>query len=182
MAQALIFLAPGYEEVEMLSVVDILRRCNVSIDIVSTTNALEVTSSHNVTIKADKLFEEADFEEAQMIILPGGIPGTPNLLAFSPLMDEIKRFAEQGKRLSAVCAAPTIFASLGLLNERKATCYPDHAVNLTGAKYVEEAVVTDGIFITSRGMGTSIAFAAAIAKCFTDDETVDNVLKAIIYK
>lgn len=182
MAQALIFLAPGYEEVEMLSVVDILRRCKISIDIISTTDTLEVTGSHNITVKADMLFDEADFDEAQMIILPGGIPGTPNLLAFTPLTDKIRQFAEQGKWLSAVCAAPTIFSALGLLNRKEATCHPDHIPNLTGANYVEEAVVTDGIFITSRGMGTSIEFAAAIAKRFTGEETVEKVLKAIIYK
>lgn len=182
MAQALIFLAPGYEELEMMSVADILRRCSISLDIVSITDSLEVAGAHDITIKADKLFSEADFETAQMIILPGGIPGTPNLLAYTPLTDKIREFAAQGKWLSAVCAAPTVFASLGLLNGIKATCYPSHIPNLTGAEYVEENVVTDGIFITSRGAGTSIAFAAAIAERFTDKDSVNQVLQSIIYQ
>ena len=102
MTDALIFLAPGYEEVEMLTVVDMVRRAGLVIDMVSITDTLEVTSSHNVTIKADKLFKEADFDSAKMIILPGGIPGTPNLLAYKPLTDKILEFKENGKLLSAV--------------------------------------------------------------------------------
>ena len=112
MTDALIFLAPGYEEVEMLTVVDMVRRAGLTIDMVSITDSLEVTSSHNVTIKADKLFKDADFDSAKMIILPGGIPGTPNLLAFKPLTDKILEFKENGKLLSAVCAAPTVYGEL----------------------------------------------------------------------
>ena len=111
MAQALIFLAPGYEEVEMLTVVDMLRRAQITIDMVSVTDSLEVTSSHNVTIKADKLFDQADFEEAQMLILPGGVPGTPNLRAHEPLCKKLTEFSRTGKKLAAVCAAPTVLAS-----------------------------------------------------------------------
>ena len=120
MTDALIFLAPGYEEVEMLTVVDMVRRAGLVIDMVSITDTLEVTSSHNVTIKADKLFKEADFDSAKMIILPGGIPGTPNLLAYKPLTDKILEFKENGKLLSAVCAAPTVYGQLGILKDHKA--------------------------------------------------------------
>ena len=182
MAQALIFLAPGYEEVEMLTVVDLLRRSHISIDMVSITDSLEVTSSHNVTIRADKLFREADFEEADMIILPGGIPGTPNLLACQPLTDKIREFADHKKWLSAVCAAPTIFDELGLFQGRKATCYPTFAEKLADAVYVKQPVVVDDIFITSRGAGTTIEFAAAIIERFAGKDAADEVLKAIIYQ
>ena len=182
MAQALIFLAPGYEEVEMLTVVDLLRRSHISIDMVSITDSLEVTSSHNVTIKADKLFQDADFDEADMIILPGGIPGTPNLLACQPLTDKIKEFASQKKWLSAVCAAPTIYDELKLFEGRKATCYPTFAEKLTDAVYVKQPVVVDDIFITSRGAGTTIEFAAAIIERFAGKDTAKEVLEAIIYQ
>lgn len=182
MAQALIFLAPGYEEVEMLTVVDLLRRSHISIDMVSITDSLEVTSSHNVTIKADKLFRDADFDEADMIILPGGIPGTPNLLAYQPLTDKIKEFASQKKWLSAVCAAPTIYDKLKLFEGRKATCYPTFAEKLTDAVYVKQPVVVDDIFITSRGAGTTIEFAAAIVERFAGKDTAKEVLEAIIYQ
>lgn len=181
MAQALIFLAPGYEEVEMLTVVDLLRRANIKIDMVSTTDSLEVTSSHNVTIKADILMKDADFESASMIILPGGIPGTPNLLAYKPLTDKIKEYAAQKKWLSAICAAPTIYDELGLYQGAKATCYPDFADELKDAVYVKQPVVVDGIFTTSRGAGTTIEFAAAIIERFTDKNTADSILEKIIY-
>ncbi|MDD7402950.1 MAG: DJ-1 family glyoxalase III [Butyribacter sp.] len=181
MAQALIFLAPGYEEVEMLTVVDLLRRSNITIDMVSITDSLEVTSSHNVTVKADICLADADFDSAQMIILPGGIPGTPNLLACTALTDKIKEFAAQKKWLSAICAAPTIYDKLGLYQGKKATCYPTFAEELTDAVYVKQPVVTDDIFITSRGAGTTIEFAAAIVERFAGKEAATAVLQKIIY-
>ena len=171
MTDALIFLAPGYEEVEMLTVVDMVRRAGLTIDMVSITDSLEVTSSHNVTIKADKLFKDADFDSAKMIILPGGIPGTPNLLEFK----------ENGKLLSAVCAAPTVYGELGILKENKATCYPGMEAKLNCAKHLEEPVVIDGQFTTSRGMGTCIEFAGAIIERLKDKETAEDVKDKIVY-
>lgn len=181
MAQALIFLAPGYEEVEMLTVVDLLRRADISIDMVSITDTLEVTGAHNITITADTLLSNADFDSAQMLILPGGIPGTPNLLACQPLCEQLKQFARENKMLAAVCAAPTILASIGLLNGKKATCYPTEIKSLIGADYQKQQVVIDGNIITSRGMGTCIEFASAIIEKFTDRETAERIQKAIIY-
>ncbi len=181
MAQALIFLAPGYEEVEMLTVVDLLRRGNIAIDMVSITDTLAVTGSHSVTIQADVLLKDADFDSAQMIILPGGIPGTPNLLACKPLTDKIQEFAAQKKWLSAICAAPTIYDELGLYHGSKATCYPGFADKLKDAVYVKKPVVVDGIFTTSRGAGTTIEFAASIIERFSRKETADTVLQKIIY-
>ncbi|MBQ1993403.1 MAG: DJ-1/PfpI family protein [Lachnospiraceae bacterium] len=181
MAKALIFLAPGHEEVEMLTVVDMLRRAKISIDMVSITDTLEVTSSHNVTIKADKLFSEADFSEAEMLILPGGLPGTPNLLAYEPLTAKLKEFNKAGKLLAAVCAAPTILANLGILKGHKATCYPDYADKLPGAIYEKKPVVRDGNIITSRGMGTCIDFAGEIIAALDSEETAASIKNKIIY-
>ena len=181
MADALIFLAPGYKEVEMLTVVDMVRRAALEIDMISITDTIEVTSSHNVTVKADKLFKDADFDSAKMIILPGGIPGTPNLLAYKPLTDKIIEFKENGKLLSAVCAAPTVYGQLGILKEHKATCYPGHETKLNCAEFVKEPVVVDGQFITSRGMGTCIEFASAIITRLKDKETADEIKTKIVY-
>lgn len=181
MAQALIFVADGHEEVEMLTVVDMVRRAGISIDMVSITDSYEVTSSHKVTLKTDKLISEVNFDEADMIILPGGIPGTPNLAACKTLTDKIIEFNEKGKMLAAVCAAPTIFAGLGLLGGRKATCYPDMAEKLTGADYVKQPVVVDNNIITSRGMGTCIEFAGAIITKLKDEAIAELVKKKIIY-
>ena len=181
MAQALIFVAEGHEEVEMLTVVDMVRRAGISIDMVSVTDSYEVTSSHNVTIKTDKLMDEADFDEAEMIILPGGIPGTYNLMHCKALTDKVVEFNEKGKLLAAVCAAPTVFAGLGILNGHKATCYPDMTDKLIGAEYVKQPVVVDDNIITSRGMGTCIDFAGEIITKLKDKATADLIKEKIIY-
>lgn len=181
MAQACIFLATGYEEVEMLTVVDMLRRAKISIDMVSITDQKEVTSSHNVTITADKTLSEVNFDEAEMLILPGGIPGTPNLRACDPLCEKLKEFAANGKKVAAVCAAPTVLGELGILAGKKATCYPSFADKLATGDYVKQPVVTDGNVITSRGMGTCIEFAGAIIEALKDKATADAVKEAIIY-
>ncbi len=181
MAQALIFLAPGYEEVEMLTVVDMVRRANIDIDMVSITDQLEVTGSHNITIKADVLFEDADFDAAKILILPGGIPGTPNLRAYEPLCQKLTAFAENNKKLAAVCAAPTVLSSLGLLDGKKATCYPSFEEEFASATYVKQPVVIDGNIITSRGMGTCIEFAGAIIEALKDKSTAEDIKTKIIY-
>lgn len=181
MAQAFIFLATGYEEVEMLTVVDMLRRAEITIDMVSVTDSLAVTSSHNVTIQADRLLSDTNFDEAQILILPGGVPGTPNLRACQPLCDKLQEFAQNGKKLAAVCAAPTVLASLGILEGKKATCYPTFADKLESGEYVKQPVVQDGNVITSRGMGTCIEFAAAIIEALKDKATADEVKEKIIY-
>ena len=181
MAQACIFLATGYEEVEMLTVVDMLRRAKISIDMVSITDQKEVTSSHNVTITADKILSEVNFDEAEMLILPGGIPGTPNLRACDLLCEKLKEFAANGKKVAAVCAAPTVLGELGILAGKKATCYPSFADKLATGDYVKLPVVTDGNVITSRGMGTAIEFALAIVEYFSDHETAVALGDKFIY-
>lgn len=181
MAKALIFLAPGYEEVEMLTVVDMLRRAEIQIDMISITDTLEVTSSHNVTIKADHLFADADFGSTDMLILPGGMPGTTNLLAFKPLTDKLIEFNDSGKYVAAVCAAPSVLGALGILNNKKATCYPGFEEKLTGAEYTKQPVVTDGNVITSRGMGTCIEFAGAIITVLLNADKAEDIKTKIIY-
>lgn len=183
MAQAYIFLAPGYEEVEMLTVVDMVRRAKLEIEMVSITDQKEVTSSHNVTVTADKLFEEADITAAQMLILPGGMPGTVNLGEYEPLCRQLQAFAADGNKwVAAVCAAPTVLGNLGILDGRKATCYPGCAEKLICGEYLEQPVVRDGNVITSRGMGTCIEFAGEIITALKDRETADQIKTAIVYQ
>ena len=181
MAKALIFLATGYEEVEMLTVVDMLRRAGIDIDMVSVTKDLEVTGSHNITIKADVLFEDADLDQAQALILPGGIPGTPNLKAYTPLCEALKTFAKEGKLVAAVCAAPTVLSELGILKDKKATSYPSFEGKLDCAEYLQQPYVVDGNVITSRGMGTVIDFGLAIVSYFGSEELVEDVRKHLVY-
>ncbi|HBA96523.1 MAG TPA: DJ-1 family protein [Lachnospiraceae bacterium] len=181
MAKSLIFLATGYEDVEMLTVVDMLRRAGTTINMVSITGELEVTSSHNVVIKADELFENADIDSADMLILPGGLLGTQNLLSFKPLTDKLEEFNSAGKFLAAVCAAPSILGTLGILKGRHATCYPGFEEKLIGAIYQKKPVVRDGNIITSRGMGTCIDFSGEIITVLDSAQKAEEIKAKIIY-
>lgn len=181
MKKAYLFFATGFEEVEALTVLDILRRANVDCKTVSIVGDYDVTSSHGVTVRADLLFDEKDLTDADMIILPGGIPGTPNLRAHKGLEKLILQYHEEGKYLAAVCAAPTIYGEMGLLKGKKATCFPTLEDGLIGAEWLEEKVVCDGQFITSRGMGTCIDFGLTILSKLTDEETAKTIGKKIVY-
>lgn len=175
-----LFMADGFEEVEGLTVVDILRRAGVEIQTVSIMGRKNVVSSHQVEIVADRLFEEIP-ENAEMLILPGGIPGTPNLKAHKGLDALIRRSAEQGIYLAAICAAPTVYGEKGLLEGKRATCYPGMEKELTGAQVSYENVVVDGNFITSRGLGTAIEFGLKLAEILKGKDTADSVAEKIVY-
>jgi 4-methyl-5(b-hydroxyethyl)-thiazole monophosphate biosynthesis len=170
-----LFLADGFEEVEALTIVDVLRRAGVALKTVSVMKDLTVTGAHGVAIVADELFEDADCVQCEMIILPGGGPGTQRLLAHEGLKRLLTDFAAAGKRIAAICAAPMVLAKHGLLKGRKATIYDGMEDELANAEYVKEAVVTDGQFITSRGPGTAMSFAFALAKILAGDAVADKV-------
>lgn len=181
MKKAYLFFATGFEEVEALTVVDILRRGGVDCKTVSITGDYDVTSSHAVTIRADLLFEEQSLEDGDMLILPGGIPGTPNLKAHAGLDKLIRQYHEAGKYLAAVCAAPTVYGEKGLLQGRKATCFPGMESGLVGAEHREDKVVCDGQFITSRGMGTCIDFGLTLLAKLTDEANAQTIGQKIVY-
>ncbi len=181
MKKAYLFFATGFEEVEALTVVDILRRGGVDCKTVSVTGDYDVTSSHAVTIRADLLFEEQSLEDGDMLILPGGIPGTPNLKAHAGLDKLIRQYHEAGKYLAAVCAAPTVYGEKGLLQGRKATCFPGMESGLVGSEHREDKVVCDGQFITSRGMGTCIDFGLTLLAKLTDEANAQTIGQKIVY-
>ncbi len=159
-----VFLADGFEEIEAISVIDIVRRCGLAVTTVSIGESLTVTGSHNIPVVADCLLGAVDFEAATAFVLPGGLPGSDNLQACSELETLLKRADKAKKVIAAVCAAPKIFGAFGLVAGRKATCYPGYEVELTGATPQADRVVCDGHVITSRGAGTAADFAFAIAK------------------
>lgn len=183
LAKALIFFAEGYEEVEALTVVDLLRRAGIDIDMVSVTKEQMVTGSHKITVQTDVLYEDACFDKADILILPGGMPGTNNLLAHEGLKEKLLEFAaDNTKKVAAICAAPSVLGAHGILQGKEATCYPGFEEKLTGAVPKEDVVVVDGNVITSRGMGTAIAFAAAIIEAYCGKGKADEILQGIIYK
>lgn len=175
------FFAEGYEEVEGLAVVDIIRRAGIDVEMVSVTDKLEVMGVHNIAVVMDKTIGEIDFNDGDMIFLPGGIPGTPNLENCKVLIDNILKYNETGKKLAAICAAPSIYGKLGLLEGKKATCYPGFEEELKGANVLNEKVITDGNITTSRGMGTSMDLGLEIVKIYKGQEYADALGRKIQY-
>lgn len=181
-----VFMANGHEEIEALTVVDLLYRAHIPCDTVSVERDALVTSSHGVRIVCDRTLSDLDFsfEDYDMLVLPGGMPGTLNLSACEPLRDELLARAAAGRPIAAICAAPMILAELGLLRGRKATSFPGKRDVLVegGAEYLTDKVVVDGPFITSRGMGTAIPFGLAIIAHYQGKDAAKKIRKSIVYK
>lgn len=181
MKKVYLFLANGFEEIEGLTVVDLLRRAQVQVVTVSITGEKQIAGSHGIYVQADELFENVCFDDADMLVLPGGEPGTTNLENCKPLCDLVKVYCEKGGEIAAICAAPRVFAGIGLLNGKKATSYPSVMERLTGAILSEEAVVVDGNITTSRGMGTAISFSLKLIEKLLGEETAVRIGKSIVY-
>lgn len=176
-----VFLAEGCEEIEALTVVDIARRAGLEVAMISVSGEKQVKGAHDITFLTDIPAEYMDYDMLDGIVLPGGMPGTLNLGANETVLRVIREFADQGKLVAAICAAPSVLGEAHLLEGKKATCYPGFEGQLLGATAMEEDVVIDGNIITSRGMGTAIPFALEIVKYFTDDAQAEELGKGIIY-
>jgi 4-methyl-5(b-hydroxyethyl)-thiazole monophosphate biosynthesis len=181
MSKTAIFLADGFEEIEALTVVDLLRRAGIDIVTASIMEKKTVTGSHKIEVTSDCLLEEVDFDSLDMIILPGGMPGTTNLGACAPLTEKIMEFDSKDKMLCAICAAPTVYGKLGILKGKKSCCYPGCEGDLLGADVQTTTVTKDGHFITSRGMGTAIDFGLAIIEHFQGAEAASSMASKIVY-
>lgn len=180
MKQLLLFLAPGFEEIEAISTIDILRRAGLSVSSVSITGDSRVAGAHGITIEADYLYPEIDFSNAAMLILPGGMPGTKNLNIHEGLKAALIDFAQSGKPLAAICAAPRILGQLGLLQGKKATCYPGNEVYLKGASLSEKKVIQDGSLITAAGPGVAAEFALQIITFFLGKEKAQEISRDLL--
>ena len=175
-------VANGYEEVEMLTVVDLLRRAGMTCDIISVSGEKELTSSHKVTVIADLLYEEADFDSYDALAIPGGMPGTTNLGAHAGVCEQLKKAYADGRMIAAICAAPTVFGKLGLLEGKKAICYPGMEDQLTGAEVTYEPAGRDGIIISCRGLGSAIDFGLAIIAFYEGEEAAAALAEKIVYE
>lgn len=172
-----IFLAEGFEEMEAMFPLDIMRRGGLNVKTVSVTGNKTVTSSHQVPIVADMLFEDLKEEEVEMIVLPGGLPGATNLDAHAGLDKLIMSFAAAGKPLAAICAAPMVYGKRGLLKGKKATCYPGFDKFLEGAEYTGNMVEIVDNFILGKGPGAAPAFGFAILEKYAGAEKTLEVKK-----
>ena len=176
---ALVFLATGFEEAEAVGTIDILRRGNIETVTVSITGDITVTGVHNIPVIADELFENIDFKAYDALVLPGGGPGSEMLNKHEGLRKALAGQYESGKLIAAICASPRVFGSLGLLNGKKATCYPGIEPELTGSTIVNEPTVTDGNIITGRGPGLVFDFGLAVVKYLSGNEA-NNVAEALL--
>ncbi len=181
MEKVYVFLADGFEEIEGLTVVDILRRAGIETVMVSVMKEQMVKGSHGIEIKADMVFDAEKLQDGTVYVLPGGMPGTKHLAAHEELGILIKKACADGRKVAAICAAPTVLGGLGILQGRKAVCYPGMEDGLTGAVVTKETVAVSGNVTTSRGMGTAIPFALSLVAQLQGKEAADRMAAGIVW-
>lgn len=183
MSKAYIFLADGFEEIEALAPVDLLRRAGVNVSTVSITQQKEVTGAHGVTVAADTVIADADASDVDLIVCPGGMPGAANLAACEELNRMIRAQHASGRYIAAICAAPAVTLSpLGILSGKNATCYPgfEKALSEARAIHTAERVVRDGNIITSNGPSSAIQFGLALVEALCGADTAKTVASGIL--
>lgn len=171
-----IYLADGFEEIEAITVIDVLRRVGVDVNTISISKSKEVKGAHNITVLADYTFNDYKHSDAHMLVLPGGMPGTANLDNHPGLKELIKEFYHAEKYIAAICAAPSILGKMELLESSMATCYPGFEADLKGAIHSDDLVIRHKNIITSKGPGTALLFALDLAEILIGREKVE-VLK-----
>lgn len=182
MKKIAVHLAEGFEEIEAVSIIDVLRRAGLDVVTVSVTGRKMVSGSHRIRIEADQLFEEMDYGDTGMLILPGGMPGSKNLAAHEGLKKKILEFHRQSKPLAAICAAPLVFGQLDILDGKKATCYPGFEPYLRGAEITGRAVETSQHIITGKGAGVAVQFALEIVENFLGKEKADDLAEKMVVR
>lgn len=181
MKKAYIALADGFEEVEFTLPHDILLRAGVEVRTLAVGDGLYVRSTHALAVTADARLATADLSDGDLLYLPGGMPGSENLAADTTLAGWIRRYADEGRLLAAICAAPLVLGRMGLLEGRRATCYPGFERELRGAQTLRQTVVCDGPFITGCGPGAGFAMGHALAAALVGSEKADAVLRQMMY-
>ena len=176
------FFADGFEEIEAFTAIDTLRRGGLNVEIVSVTPDEIVVGAHDVSVLCDINFENCDFFDAELLLLPGGMPGAATLDKHEGLRQALIAQHKAGKRIGAICAAPMVLASTGILEGKKATCYPSFEQYLDGAECVNAHVVRDGNIITGMGPGAAMEFALTIVDLLVGREKVDELVEAMCVK
>ncbi|BEG99643.1 DJ-1 family glyoxalase III [Bacteroides sedimenti] len=183
MGTVYLFLAEGFEEIEAISVADVLRRAGIKTKLVSVTGEKTVQGAHAIPVVADTTFEKADFADAAMLVLPGGMPGASGLDAHKGLRSLILEHAKSNKPLAAICAAPLVYGNLGLLKGKKATCYPGFEKFLEGAQIDRsKPVVKDGLFITAEGPAAAMTFGLEIVDFFLGKDKMTELAKGMLVR
>lgn len=181
MAKVAVIMADGFEEIEALSVVDILRRADAEVSMVALSNNLEVSGAHGVVLKADVAFDEFEFKDIDMIVLPGGLPGAKHLAQSQKLAQKLREAKSNGKRLAAICAAPWAFSTAGVLGDEY-TCYPGFEATINHAGYnPDKNVVINGDIITSRGPATAMEFALELVKELCGNQKYNEIKSGLLF-
>jgi 4-methyl-5(b-hydroxyethyl)-thiazole monophosphate biosynthesis len=181
MKKILIVLANGFEEVEALTVIDLLRRVQLDVTITGLKREF-VTGAHNIAVKCDCYYQDIEETKYDCLILPGGQPGTDNLMATAEIIEWTKSFFQAGKLIAAICAAPLVLNKAGILNGKKITSFPSEKKAFLNSVYLEEPVIQDGNIITSRGLGTAIEFALKIVENIKGKDTANQLAKRILWE
>lgn len=176
-----VFLADGFEEIEALTPVDVLRRAGEQVKTVSVNASPNVTGAHGVAVQADLVLASADFSDAGYLILPGGMPGTLNLGKTAALCELLQAHAAKNGKLAAICAAPSVLGRLGLLQGREAICYPGFEDQLRGARVSDCNVVCDGNILTAAGPGVSLPFALALVADLKGQAAADQISASMLF-
>ncbi len=175
-------LADGFEEIEAITIIDVLRRAGIDVTTISVTGKLEVTGAHQIIIKADKLFDDVSFGETDMIVLPGGMPGSMHLNQHDGLREVIMEMKRQDKYIGAICAAPLVLGNMGILKGLHATCFPGFEKYLRDAILSEEGVVTDGKIVTGRGAGWAVPFALKLVEVLAGIDIATGIGRKMLYR
>lgn len=175
-----VFLADGFEEIEALTPIDVLRRVGIDVCSVGITGKT-VTGSHKISVEADILSDDFNEKDVEAIILPGGLPGTLNLDNSAFVREQVQKAYENSRLVCAICAAPMIFGKMGILKNKKATCYPGIEKHFIDATYEKESVVKHENVITSNGMGSALKFAFEIVKTLKGEKIAEKVKEEILY-
>lgn len=177
-----LFLGTGFEEVEAVATIDVLRRAEVELTTVSVMNERSVEGAHGVRIEADKMFDEVNFSDVKMLILPGGMPGTLNLGAHEGLLNLLRDHNKKGRWIAAICAAPSILGKMHILRNQQAVCYPGFEDQLGEAFVSKDRVMVSGNIVTSRGPGCTIEFALQLATILKGEEVAKAVAEGMLVK
>lgn len=181
MSSVCVLLAPGFEEIEAVTVIDVLRRAEVETTVLGV-EATEVEGSHGITIRADALLREHAGDLWDAVVLPGGLPGSTHLRDSEAVLALLRAQHARGGRVAAICAAPIALSAAGVLVGRRATSYPSFAEQLQCGEYTEASVVVDGSVITSRGPGTALLFALRLVAELCDGARADQLAQAMLVK
>ena len=178
-----VFLAPGFETIEALTPVDYLRRAKVEVKTVAVTASDDktVVSSHNIPVVADITEKEVDMASCEMVVLPGGMPGTLNLEASKTVQAALDHCTANNIPVAAICAAPSVLGHKGILDGKKATCYPSFETELGQAKHTGAPVETDGLIVTGRAAGNANQFAFALIELLRGKEAADAVKNSVVF-